>query len=477
MLAAPLTPRAPSPAVPLTPDPQRPWRSVSLCWVQLAWQSRDFREREWSLRGTRAGARPGCAGRGWARPGQRDRTPAQTERRAGTARMALSQVRSTRRLRQWVLEQLASGQFPGVVWDDPPDCTMFRIPWKHAGKQDFRDDEDAAFFKAWAQFKGRGGPGNVGGPAAWKTRLRCALNKSPEFEEVPKRSRLDATEPYKVYRLLPVGTHPASKTPRRGARQAKGGCSDPNLALAGGTVALAGGTGGPTLNTVTLDQCPEEPTADGSRSSEDSGIDASPSLTETSFDVTLELSSMPLGLQPLAPQALRLVLLYSGACVHQTWLPPGEFLVTPAPGEGLLPRVALPPATPATVPDAQRRQATAALLAKLHRGLLLSSRTKGIYVQRRARVPLGWARAPAIDLDGPVHLFSAQDFRHALEQHQQGLGPCPEHCVTLCLGEELAPHDQPQDKLITLQMEQAFALELLKLPMVTEEPSCLISLP
>lgn len=24
---------------------------------------------------------------------------------------------------------------------------MFRIPWKHAGKQDFRKDEDAAIFK------------------------------------------------------------------------------------------------------------------------------------------------------------------------------------------------------------------------------------------------------------------------------------------------------------------------------------------
>ncbi|XP_025048599.1 interferon regulatory factor 9, partial [Alligator sinensis] len=451
--------RAPGPAVPLTPGPQRPWRS---CWVQLARRSRDFGEREWSLRGGRAAPGGGRAG-----PGQRDRTPAQTERRAGTARMASSQVRSTRRLRQWVLEQLASGQFPGVVWDDPPDCTMFRIPWKHAGKQDFRDDEDAAFFKVQVpklpriQSPSRN-PGIQGHPAA----------QAPDTQ--------GHAEPGGNPGIWAGPPSQSSKTPRRGAQQAKGGCSDPNLAL-------AGGTGGPTLNTVTWDLCPEEPVADGSRSSEDSGIDAckpdldpgtpSPSLTETSFDVTLELSSMPLGYQPLDPQALRLVLLYSGVCVQQTWLPPGEFLVTPASGEGLLPRVALPPATPTTVPDAQRRQATAALLAELHRGLLLSSRTKGIYVQRRARVPLGWARAPAIDLDGPVHLFSAQDFRHALEQHQQGLGPCPEHCVTLCLGEELAPHDQPQDKLITLQMEQAFALELLKLPMVTGEPSCLLSLP
>lgn len=41
---------------------------------------------------------------------------------------------------------MESGQFPGVCWDDEAK-TMFRIPWKHAGKQDFREDQDAAFFK------------------------------------------------------------------------------------------------------------------------------------------------------------------------------------------------------------------------------------------------------------------------------------------------------------------------------------------
>ncbi len=39
-----------------------------------------------------------------------------------------------------------SGKYHGLVWDNP-EKTMFRIPWKHAGKQDFRTDEDAAIFK------------------------------------------------------------------------------------------------------------------------------------------------------------------------------------------------------------------------------------------------------------------------------------------------------------------------------------------
>lgn len=74
-------------------------------------------------------------------------------------RMASGRTRCTRKLRNWVVEQVESGQFPGVCWEDAAK-TMFRIPWKHAGKQDFREDQDAAFFKVkpgnWP-LGGRGG--------------------------------------------------------------------------------------------------------------------------------------------------------------------------------------------------------------------------------------------------------------------------------------------------------------------------------
>lgn len=54
--------------------------------------------------------------------------------------------------------------------------------------------------QAWAEFKGKLKDDS---PASWKTRLRCALNKSNEFEEVMDRAQLDISEPYKVYRLVP----------------------------------------------------------------------------------------------------------------------------------------------------------------------------------------------------------------------------------------------------------------------------------
>ncbi|XP_029781977.1 interferon regulatory factor 8 [Suricata suricatta] len=107
-----------------------------------------------------------------------------------------------RRLRQWLIEQIDSSMYPGLIWEND-EKSMFRIPWKHAGKQDYNQEVDASIFKAWAVFKGKFKEGDKAEPATWKTRLRCALNKSPDFEEVTDRSQLDISEPYKVYRIVP----------------------------------------------------------------------------------------------------------------------------------------------------------------------------------------------------------------------------------------------------------------------------------
>uniref|UniRef100_A0A8C2CHX2 Interferon regulatory factor 8-like n=1 Tax=Cyprinus carpio TaxID=7962 RepID=A0A8C2CHX2_CYPCA len=132
--------------------------------------------------------------------------------------MASGRIRSTRRLRSWIVEQVNSGKYQGLVWDNP-EKTMFRIPWKHAGKQDFRTDEDAAIFKAWAEFKGKLLENGNSDPASWKTRLRCALNKSPEFCEVTERSQLDISEPYKVYRLVPLEEQGVVKVKKESGRK------------------------------------------------------------------------------------------------------------------------------------------------------------------------------------------------------------------------------------------------------------------
>lgn len=50
------------------------------------------------------------------------------------------------KLRQWLIEQVETGKYPGLVWEND-EKSVFRIPWKHAGKQDYNRDEDAALFK------------------------------------------------------------------------------------------------------------------------------------------------------------------------------------------------------------------------------------------------------------------------------------------------------------------------------------------
>ncbi|TRZ20815.1 hypothetical protein HGM15179_006293 [Zosterops borbonicus] len=109
---------------------------------------------------------------------------------------------SPMRLKEWLIAQIDSGRYPGLRWENR-HRTLFRIPWKHAAKQDYRQQEDAALFKAWAIYKGKYQEGtDKADPSTWKTRLRCALNKSTDFQEVPERSQLDISEPYKVYQIV-----------------------------------------------------------------------------------------------------------------------------------------------------------------------------------------------------------------------------------------------------------------------------------
>lgn len=71
------------------------------------------------------------------------------------------------KLRQWLIEQVDCGKYPGLVWENE-EKSIFRIPWKHAGKQDYNRDEDAALFKVTPRPRQRssslegGGPGTLG---------------------------------------------------------------------------------------------------------------------------------------------------------------------------------------------------------------------------------------------------------------------------------------------------------------------------
>ncbi|KAJ3599315.1 hypothetical protein NHX12_033278 [Muraenolepis orangiensis] len=59
------------------------------------------------------------------------------------------------KLRQWLIDQVDSGIYSSLVWEND-EKSIFRIPWKHAGKQDYNRDEDAALFKVRQETRRRG---------------------------------------------------------------------------------------------------------------------------------------------------------------------------------------------------------------------------------------------------------------------------------------------------------------------------------
>ncbi|KAM4853903.1 interferon regulatory factor 9 [Thomomys bottae] len=386
--------------------------------------------------------------------------------------MASGRIRCTRKLRNWVVEQVESGKFPGVCWEDEAK-TMFRIPWKHAGKQDFREDQDAAFFKAWAEFKGKDKNGNLGGPAVWKTRLRCALNKSPEFEEVPMRGRLDVTEPYKVYRLLPPETLPAQP----GTKKSKQCPSAVSSEREGETGTSQNGT---ASHSCLQDPVNHDVRANGAAShsySESSSSIASNSSSSNSrsssaepqkgIDSTILLGEATFHEEPVSTEhpllpldsdySLLLTFIYCGqvagkAQVHSLDC---RLVAKPCDLQSNMEQVVAFPK-----PDGQL-EPTQRLLNQLERGILVASNSRGLFVKRLCPISIFW-QAPQ-DPPGPglhllpsnesVTLFQTDYFRRDLDRYFRGEGPRPKFQVTLHFWEE---SHTPQN-LITVQMEQAFA--------------------
>ncbi|XP_068818566.1 interferon regulatory factor 9 isoform X2 [Capricornis sumatraensis] len=349
--------------------------------------------------------------------------------------MASGRMRCTRKLRNWVVEQVESGQFPGVCWEDAAK-TMFRIPWKHAGKQDFREDQDAAFFKAWAVFKGKYKEGNSEGPAIWKTRLRCALNKSCEFEEVPEIGHRDGAEPYKVYRLLPSGTVPAqsgtqklpSKRPHSSAFSEKKEeeVTTKNCILSPSllqeppqneTVETNGGAG-------RLDFGSSGSSSSSSNSPEpQEGGDTAEALFQG------ELLSLELLPPPDSDYSLLLTFIYNGRVVG----------------------------------EAQVQSLDCRLVAE-------PSSSQCSMEQRLCPIPISWNAPQMPSGPGPhllpinecVELFRTNYFCRDLARYFQGLGPPPKFQVTLNFWEENPDPSHTSQSLIAVQMEQAFARRMLK---------------
>uniref|UniRef100_A0A3B5M8D1 IRF tryptophan pentad repeat domain-containing protein n=1 Tax=Xiphophorus couchianus TaxID=32473 RepID=A0A3B5M8D1_9TELE len=362
--------------------------------------------------------------------------------------MAAGRMRSTRRLRSWIVDQVSSGKYPGVMWDDEAK-TMFRIPWKHAGKHDFREDEDAALFKAWAEFKGKLANGEKN-PAAWKTRLRCALNKSPEFKEVMERAQLDISEPYKVYRLVPISEQgvllPEPKVKERSSKKLKRKSSSSDCQVK-------------KIKTEEVTSQLVRPTL-RSKVKVPSSLAPPPRLTppplfptdQDSFSVTVHY----LGQEVLKRQI-------SGPDVRIVYLPSSSVPPTPA-ALSRFPRILLPE-PPSALPASEELQALFTLLPFMAKGIALTSTAQGVYGRRFCQGRIFWT-GPHTTTPGlhrmernmeSVLLFSKDIFKQQLDLFRTNGGEPPQCSFTLCFGEEFSNTEDPSRKLIIAQVSLPWA--------------------
>ena len=105
------------------------------------------------------------------------------------------------KLRPWLIDQINKGDIPGLEWLDSEEL-KFKIPWKHFGRPKINVNEDSELFRRWAIHTGKFQEGDKWDISTWKTRMRCALHKLTDIEEVPELNQKGGNHPYRVYRLI-----------------------------------------------------------------------------------------------------------------------------------------------------------------------------------------------------------------------------------------------------------------------------------
>lgn len=362
-------------------------------------------------------------------------------------------------LKEWLITQIESGLYEGLCWEDERK-TMFRIPWKHAAKKDYKQTEDAALFKAWAVYKGKYREGrDKADPTMWKTRLRCALNKSMDFVEVQDRNQLDITEPYKVYRIQDdAGSDSFQK-------------KDP--------VKIA-----PPKRLSLLDTKPhQQRESNQNTQKERSPIPDNPLREHMYCDVKEKARSPAPFFNPAVSVTdfrMRVTLRYQGLKVMQvtTESPDGCFILQGRAhlgnekiyGTCTAEQVSFPSPTNLQLP-AGMAETMARLLCHLEKGVLVWVAPDGTFIKRFCQGRVYWSGPQADHFDQPnkldrektFKLLDVPEFLTQLQRCIQGKGPVPMYKIDLCFGEEYPDPDVPKTrKLIMAEVVPVFAEELLQ---------------
>ncbi|XP_075045446.1 interferon regulatory factor 8 [Mixophyes fleayi] len=359
---------------------------------------------------------------------------------------------SGRRLRQWLIEQIDSSLYPGLVWENDQK-SLFRIPWKHAGKQDYNQAVDASIFKAWALFKGKFKEGDRAEPATWKTRLRCALNKSPDFEEATERSQLDISEPYKVYRIVPEEEQKIKMGASCLNELTEMDCSSSEMEpSADDYLAIIKRSPSPVKDT-----CQKPPLQDWWIYPPNTGAHVMDGYTMYMNEpVSHVFSQMIIQFYYGGKAVSQVTTSRLEGCRLSVNQPIGEKNY----GTESLENIRFPSADYIT--SERQRQITKKLFGHLERGVLLYSNRQGIFIKRLCQGRIFWSgncmqykdRSVKLERDEVVKIFDTnqylREFQHCYSNQQR----LPDSKVTLCFGEEFPDATPVHLKLIIVQIEQ-----------------------
>lgn len=371
-------------------------------------------------------------------------------------------------MKEWLIAQIESGRYEGLCWEDE-DKTMFRIPWKHAAKKDYRQTADAALFKAWAVYKGKYREGrDKADPTMWKTRLRCALNKSTDFKEVPERNQLDITEPYKVYLIL-HNNAPADpqQTKDQGIKIILAKKSARSPAFPDKQLYYQ-------KDSVQANEEERKPFPENLREhmycetigqKPQSQGPARPTFISTALisDFRMQVTLLYHGQKVMTVTTTSA----DGCFIMQGCVPLGnERIYGPCTAQQL----SFPP--PASVSlQTCLAEAMSRLLSHLERGVLLWVAPDGVFIKRFCQGRVYWSGPTAQHADRPNKLEREKTFKlldiptffSELQSCLQGNGPAPSHEIELCFGEEYPDPNIPKTKkLIMAHVVPLFALELLQ---------------
>ncbi|KAK5849519.1 hypothetical protein PBY51_009155 [Eleginops maclovinus] len=361
------------------------------------------------------------------------------------------------RLRPWLVAQVSSGRFPGLQWLDP-ELRLFRVPWKHATRHSPPEQEDT-IFKAWALETGKYQEGlDEPDPAKWKANLRCALNKSREFQLKYDGTKETPVQPYKIYEvceqsagadfvdedeeempnMMELSLNPRiSNTPSFGLVVPMSSDLQDRGRLCNGLQDLTS----PPLEASSMG---------GVQNHQTCKYDLLSSVPLTDLDLKVQYRGRTAAsLLVSNPQGCRL---YSG---HLEPSPDQVELFGPI----TLQQVQFPGTS--DIQNQKQKFYTDALLDVMDRGLILELWEQDIYAVRLCQCKVFWS-GPSSSEPGPpnplerekkVRVFSLNDFLQGLILFQKGETPTPPPFeIYFCFGEDWPDKKPKEKKLIIVQV-------------------------